>query len=92
MRFTVLNQRRINPFSTTGVTADLETSCRIRREQPIAEKVTLRDSSCRGRWISQREVTGKIGSVDSRDFSVPQPQLKIGQTHHHNFINTYQIA
>ncbi len=88
----MLNQRRINPFTNSGVTADLESSWRIRREQPIAEKITLRDSSCRGRWATQREVTGKIGSVDSRDFSVPQPQLKIGQTHQHNFINTYQIA
>ena len=92
MRFTVLNQRRTNPFDITGATADLNNSWRIRKEQPIAEKITMRDSSYRGRWASQREVTGKIGSIESRDYSVPHPQLKIGQTHPHNFVNTYQIA
>lgn len=59
----------------------------------MAEKVGMRDTSFSStRWVSQREVTGKIGSVDIRDFSVPKPQIKIGQTHAHNFINTYQIA
>jgi hypothetical protein len=61
----------------------------VRREQPVAEKV---GSDTSYRWRPEREVTSKIGSVDSRDYSVRQPLLKIGQTHTHNFINTYQIA
>ena len=53
----------------------------------------MRDTSFSStKWTSQREVTGKLGSVDIRDFSVPKTPIKIGQTHAHNFINTYQIA
>jgi hypothetical protein len=91
LQLTVLNQRRVNPFLNSGG-IDRDKSSRIKKEHPIAEKICGRDTSYNMRWVSYREVTQKIGSVDSRDFSTRQPLLKIGQTYANNFVNTYQIA
>lgn len=52
----------------------------------------MRDTSFSMRRTNQKEITPKIGSVEFRDYSVPHPMLKIGQTHTHNFIDTYKIA
>ena len=37
-------------------------------------------------------MTEKVGSMEGRDYSVRRPVLKIGQTHGHNFIDTYSVV
>lgn len=54
---------------------------RLRGEASVTEKIGGgRDPSLSGtRWFPMRqEVTGKVGSVEVRDFSIRRPQLKIG--------------
>jgi hypothetical protein len=37
----------------------------------------------------QPEVTSKVGSLNTRDYSIPRPQLKVGSN---SFIDTYTPA
>lgn len=63
----------------------------LRPAPEVTQKVGTTTAS---RWLSanKSEVTPKVGSVEGRDYSVRKPMLKIGQTHGHNFIDTYSIA
>ena len=44
------------------------------------------------RFSESKDVATKIGSVETRDYSIRKPLLKIGQTYNNNFINTYCIS
>ena len=46
------------------------------------------------RWHEARaEVTGKVGSVEVRDYSIRKPTLKVGGgERQNNFVDTYSIA
>ena len=69
-------------------------SKRIWREPPVTEKINNGDASLTGsKWMPMKqEVTGKVGSVDIRDYSIRRPQLKVGTKQVDNFINTYSVA
>lgn len=48
-RFTVLNQLRVNPFAKSE---GFEATSRISREPKVAEKIGVRDTTYKGRWMS----------------------------------------
>ena len=72
----------------------LSESKRIWREPSVTDKVNNRDASLTGtKWLPMKqEVTGKVGSVDIRDYSIRKPHLKVGTRQVDNFINTYSVA
>lgn len=44
------------------------------------------------RLSQTKDVTSKIGSVETRDYTIRKPLLKIGHTYNNNFIDTYCIS
>jgi hypothetical protein len=90
-KFDILNQQK----------QDINYYSQIRSEHKVKEskflvtgKVGWQDEKPFSRtsgWSSEKEVTGKIGSIEKRDYSIKKPQLKIGLIHGLNYVDTYSI-
>lgn len=87
----MLNRKRADPFAQT---APFERQSRLRSNaSEVTGKVGEVESMGMSRYSGMKgEITAKIGSIEYRDYSVRKPIIKIGQTHAHNFVNTYCIA
>ena len=69
---------------------------RVWKEPTVTGKVSSRDPSLSSttRWLpSCLEVTPKVGSIETRDYTIRRPHLKVGaRLQDNNFINTYSVA